>query len=377
MRVTLIGPAYPLRGGIAHHTYWLSRQLKARGHAVQVISFRRLYPTLLFPGTTQQDASRLKFDADALPLLAPLSVKAWREAIRATKAFAPDVVVFEWWQPFFGLLVGTLARAFKRAGIRQIVECHNVFPHEGTPLDRRLLRFAFAPVDDFITHSTVDREKLTSVVGARRISVSPLPRFEEFAGTATPTRDGRRLLFFGKVRRYKGLDVLLRAMPSVLEQIECELIIVGEFYDSIERYRRLIDELGIGRHVQVEDRYVANEEVADVFARADVLVLPYVSGSSSGVAQIALANAMPLIASTAGGLAEAVSDEVNGLLFPVGDAEALAAQIVKYFTKGLGPVFAANLRDREQAQPRCTLVEIIEAAARDDLDASPAFSHSL
>jgi len=377
MRITIIGPAYPLRGGIAHHTYWLHGQLKARGHDVQVISFRRLYPALLFPGTTEQDASQLKFRADALGLLAPLSAGTWRRAIRAAKAFAPDVVVFEWWQPFFGLMVGTLARAFRRAGLRQIVECHNVFPHESSPLDRQLLKFAFAPIDAFITHSVADRQKLAGVIGHRPIRMSPLPRLDEFTGATVAARDGRRLLFFGKVRRYKGLDVLLGALPKVIEQVNCELRIVGEFYDSVERYRRLITRLGLEPYVRIDNRYVANEEVPGLFAEADALVLPYLSGSSSGVAQIALANALPVIASTAGGLAEAITENVNGLLFPAGDAEALAAQIVKYFTEGLGPTFAANLREPSGMGPRCTLIEIIEAAARDRLRAPSVVSHSL
>ena len=377
MKVTIVGPAYPLRGGIAHHTYWLSRQLAARGHDVQVISFRRLYPALLFPGKTERDTSRLKLDAGALSVLAPLSPTTWRKAIQITKAFAPDLIVFQWWQPFFAPLVGTLARAFRRAGIRQMIECHNVYPHEGSPFDRLLLKFAFAPVDHFITHSVVDRDKLARAFPQKQIAVSPLPRFTEFSGASAHQRDGRRLLFFGKVRRYKGLDVLLRAMPKVLEQAACELLIVGEFYDGIERYRRLIRALGIAPHVRIDDRYVPNEEVADIFARADVLVLPYVSASQSGVAQIAFANALPVIASTAGGLAETVRDGVNGLLFPPGDADALAAQIVSYFTNGLGPRLAANLGEQAGSLAPCTLVEVIEATARAEPSRSAAFSHLL
>src|SRR5205823_4320677 len=107
------------------------------------------------------------------------------------------------------------------------------------PLDRRLLRFAFAPVDHFITHAISDQTQLAQFVPEKRITVSPLPFLEEFSGPMMNPRAGRRLLFFGKVRRYKGLDVLLRAMPKVLEQIDCELRIVGEFYDSLNKYRRL------------------------------------------------------------------------------------------------------------------------------------------
>src|SRR5215216_2628583 len=127
MKLSIIGPAYPLRGGIAHHTYRLRQGLIARGHQVQVISFRKLYPSLFFPGTTEEDASRLKLDAGARAILLPLNPATWLRAIREVKAFAPDAVVFQWWQPFFAPTVWALARAFGKAGIRRIIECHNVF----------------------------------------------------------------------------------------------------------------------------------------------------------------------------------------------------------------------------------------------------------
>lgn len=363
MKVTIIGPAYPLRGGIAHHVYWLQRHLTARGHTVQVISFRQLYPALLFPGTTEIDTSQLKLDAEACALLTSLNPATWRKAIRAVRDFAPDVVVIEWWQPFFGLLVGTLARSFKQAGIPQIVECHNILPHEGSPLDRQLLRFAFAPVERFITHSASDAATLAALAPGKRITVSPLPSLDEFAGTPQAARDGRRILFFGKVRKYKGLSVLLDAMPHVLAKAACELSIVGEFYDSVDKYQQQIATLGIEKTVRLTNRYVPNEAVAAIFAEADVLVLPYISASQSGVLRIAFANRLPVIASTAGGLAETVRENVNGLLCPPRDARALADKIVHYFKANLGPVFAENLRAGLQDDARCTIIEAIEATA--------------
>src|ERR1044072_3968649 len=202
MRVSIIGPAYPLRGGIAHHAYRLRQALMARGHRVQVISFRKLYPSLFFPGTTEIDRSELKLDAGAQSILTPLNPATWMEAIREVESFAPDVVVFQWWQPFFAPVVGTLARSLNRAGIKCVIECHNVFPHEASPIDRALLRFAFSPVDSFITHSNKDRELLATLVHESRISVSPLPVLDEFSGENRSARDGRTILFFGKVRRY-------------------------------------------------------------------------------------------------------------------------------------------------------------------------------
>ena len=364
MRISIIGPAYPLRGGIPHHVFWLQRELTTRGHSVQVVSFRKLYPRIFFPGTSELDTSRLKLDAGALPILTPLNPATWLTAFRQVKAFSPEVIVFEWWQPFFGPLVGTLARWFRRSGMRCVIECHNVFPHERSPLDGLLIRFALSAADQLITHSAKDREDLLSAVPGKKVTVSALPSLDEFSGHGNTSRSGRTILFFGKVRKYKGLDVLLDALPRVLSKVECKLIIVGEFYDSIEKYQQQIRRLDLESHVHIENRYVPNEEVAGIFERADVLVLPYLSASQSGVARIALSNCLPLIASRTGGLSEAVIENVNGLLFPPGDPDALASQIVRYFTNELGAVFVTNLQSSSRSldYEACKIVQIIEKA---------------
>ena len=371
MRISVIGPAYPLRGGIAHHVYWLQQELARRGHDVQAVSFRKLYPRLLFPGTTELDTSRLKLDAGSTPILTPLNPVTWRRAFKLVKAFSPDVVVFQWWQPFFGPLVGTLARWFRRSGVKCIIECHNIFPHEATPLDGLLVRFALSSADHLITHSTKDREDLLAVIPGREVSVSPLPCLNEFAGYGNYSRSGHTILFFGKVRRYKGLEVLLAAMPRVLSKIKCKLIVVGEFYDPIDKYRKIVRKLGIENDVIVDNRYVPNEEVPLVLEQADVLVLPYLSATQSGVARISLSNGLPVIASRTGGLAETVKDNVNGLLFPAGDSQALADQILNYFTNNLGPVLAGNIQATSGGDSECKIVETIEHAAKDD----SAFGH--
>ncbi len=322
MRISIIGPAYPLRGGIPHHVYWLRQELTSRGHIVQVISFRKLYPRIFFPGTSELDTSRLKLDACALPILSPLNPATWLNAYRQVRGFSPDVILFEWWQPFFGPLVGTLARWFKKRGVKCVIECHNVVPHERTLVDGLLIRFALSAADHVITHSTNDREDLLAIVPGMAVTVSPLPALQEFSGPSHNSRSGRTILFFGKVRNYKGLDVLLEALPGVLSRVECNLIVVGEFYDSIDKYMELIRRRRIESHVLIDNRYVPNEEVAAIFERADVLVLPYTSASQSGVARISLSNGLPVIASRTGGLSETVIDGVNGLLFSPGDPEA-------------------------------------------------------
>lgn len=363
MRISIIGPAYPLRGGIAHHVYWIRQQLTARNHAVQVISFRKLYPGIFFPGTTELDSSRMKFDAGALPILTPLNPATWLRAFKLVKSFAPDVVVFQWWQTFFAPLVGTLARWLRRSGLRCLVECHNIFPHERTPLDGLLVRYALSPADHLITHSTNDREILLALVPGKQVSVSPLPALDEFSTSGAGTREGRVILFFGKVRKYKGLNVLLTAMPKVLSKIECELLVIGEFYDSIEKYQQLVRELRIENRVRIDNRYVPNEAVSAIFDEADVLVLPYLSATQSGVARIAFSNGLPVIASRTGGLSESVIEGFNGMLFPPGDSDALADRIIEYFVANRGPVFAKNIVSSSDTNS-CTIIEAIEELAR-------------
>ena len=361
MRISIIGPAYPLRGGIAHHVYWLRGELTTRGHSVQVVSFSKLYPRIFFPGTTELDTiSDLKLDAQAVPILTLLNPLTWLRALRLVRNFSPHAIVFQWWQPFFGPLVGTLARSLRRPGAPRIIECHNVFPHEASLFDRMLTRFALSAADHLITHSQRDRELLLSVLPDKTVSVSALPSLDEFSDRRATARDGRTILFFGKVRKYKGLEVLLAAMPKVLTKVECKLSIVGEFYDSLNRYRRLIHEYRIESHVRIDNRYIPNEEVTRVFREADVLVMPYVTASQSGVARIALSNGLPIIASRIGGLSEAIDENLTGLLVPPGDPDALADRIVDYFSGNLGPTFSENIRRKVNEPSPCQIGEIIE-----------------
>jgi glycosyltransferase involved in cell wall biosynthesis len=363
MKVSIIGPAYPLRGGIAHHVYYLKRELEERHHAVQVISFSKLYPRLLFPGTTQFDTSAMPLDAQATALLAPHYPFTWLKAFHAVKAFSPDLVIFQWWHPFFAPMIGTLARLLRRGGFACVLECHNVFPHERSAVDVSLLKFAAKPIDAFITHSLPDQNDLLPFVSGQSVDTAPLPSPREFDGVANRTREGRAILFFGVVRKYKGLDVLLAALPKVLERVPARLEIAGEFYDSEDRYRQQIKALGLEQHVLIDNRYIPNEEIHEIFDRADVLILPYITATQSAVARMAISNGLPLIASNTGGLSEIVVDNETGFLFKSGDADDLANRIIEYFEKGLGPVFAANLRAATGADSKCGIVDLIERKA--------------
>jgi len=366
VKFTLIGPAYPLRGGIAHHVYWLRKELSRRGHTVQTISFKKLYPKLLFPGRTTIDSSNLKLDSSALALLDPLRPATCFRAARAIRDFAPEAVIIEWWNPFFSPCLGTLARLIRQPGTICLMECHNVLPHEKSFIDLPLLSYAFSPADFFITHSSKDRADLEQIVAGKRSGVAPLPEVSEFTGRTDSDRGGNNILFFGIVRKYKGLDVLLAAFAKVLTQIDCNLTVAGEFYESVERYLSLARQLGIEDRVRIDDRYIPNEEVPSFMAEADVLVLPYLSATQSGVARIALSNALPIIASKTGGLREVVREGVNGLLFEPGDADALADAIVRYFTERMGPRFAASISESNSYPHGAEIADLIEEAATEE-----------
>ena len=347
MRVSIVGPAHPLRGGIANHVYLVRNELVGRGHDVQVVSFKRLYPKILFPGKTTLDTSQLAFKIETQALLTPLGLPACVRAFLAIRRFSPDAVLLQWWNPFFGPVIGTIARLCRLAGINCIAECHNIFGHEPTILDLPLTDFALSPLRRFITHSNRDRSDLLSILPGSQVRVSTLAAPDEFIAAPTP-RDGHTILFFGLVRKYKGLDVLLRAFARVFQESDYRLIVAGEFYDDEADYTKMIKELGVESRVEVLNRYVPNEEVSGLFGRADVLVLPYLTATQSAVAQVALANSLPVIASAVGGLTEVIKPGLNGLLVPPGDDVALAYALEDYFEEGRGPVLAKAIMNNRQ-----------------------------
>jgi len=235
-----------------------------------------------------------------------------------------------------------------------------------------LLDFVFSPIDDFITHSETDRALLLDCFPGKRVRTVPLPDPEGFLEAVPADRGGRTILFFGMVRPYKGLSVLLRAVARARVKIECRLRVAGEFYEPEGPFRNIIRQEGLGSHVQIDNRYIPNEELAGVFAAADVLVMPYLSATQSGVARMALSAALPIIATRVGGLSEVVVENVSGLLVPPGNAEALGDAIVRYFERGLGPVFSQNIRSMGSSDRFLLAHTLEEIAGTPNLDAPPA-----
>jgi glycosyltransferase involved in cell wall biosynthesis len=374
-KACLIGPAYPYRGGIAHSTSLLAKEF-SKDHDVLVVNFKRLYPSFLFPGKTQFDESKdpLSFASDRIiDSLDPTSF--WRAARRVAR-FEPDIVVFQWWHPFFAVAYASIVFSVKRlrptTAPRIVYVCHNVMPHESSPVDRLFIRLGFGQVRSFLVQSREDRSRLVDMRKDARVQVNPLPSFGFFnRGNYTRARareelgvDGRVVLFFGYVRPYKGLGVLIEAFADVLHRMDAVLYVVGEIYEGRERYLERIRDLGMAGRVHVVDRYVADEEVEKYFAACDVVVLPYLSATQSAVVQIAYGFNKPVIVTSVGGLPDVVDDGSTGFVVPPNDPGSIARAIEGFFESGVSKAMEhriASSRDRFSWE-RCkrSLIDLVE-----------------
>ncbi len=355
LRVTVIGPTPPLRGGIAHYTTALVRALRPR-HTVQVVGLRRQYPRLLFPGTSETDGSRVGIALLPDVVVDPLSPWAWPAAADAVRAFAPAVIVLAWWQPALGAVLASFARlARRRTRARLLFLCHNVAAHDATPLDRILLRYALGCADAAIVHSTADRQRLRHYRNDLRALRTTHPAYDlpEFGPPLAVAEARVRLgltgdvvLFFGLVRRYKGLADLLRAMPRILAARACTLVVAGEFYEPRRQYEELARELGIAARVRLLDGYVPNEKVGEYFCAADVVVAPYREATQSGVVALARRFDRPVVVSRVGGLPDMIVEGISGLTVPPGDPDALARAVLRIYEEGT-EAWCARVREVE------------------------------
>lgn len=369
MRITVIGPSYPFRGGIAHYTALLCSALAAR-HEVNLVSLSRQYPRILFPGKKQTDESQVQLKVDnSEPLIDSMNPLSWIKAVKSIKKCSPDLVIIQWWHPFFAPAFGTIAsRCLEFANVMFI--CHNVVPHEKSGPTVMFTKYALSKGDMFIVHSGEDWINLKNLMPHALTRKTPHPTYEVFNATPVEREDARMelgispdekvVLFFGLVRKYKGLKYLIEAMPRVLSEMDVTLLIVGEFYDDREPYLQLIKDLGIENKVKLRDEYVPNEKVSTFFSSSDVVVLPYVSATQSGIVQIAYAFEKPVVTTNVGGLPEAVKDGETGFVVPSENSEAIAQGIIRFFKEEKSAEFASNIRVLREEFSWDRMVETVE-----------------
>ena len=336
MRVALVGPAHPYKGGGAQHTTELAHRLHEAGHNVTIESWRSQYPRLLYPGVLTISEPEVPLYSPTLRDLRWSRPDSWLRVGRRLGRSADTAIlaVLSTFQVPSYLVISHTAR---RNGVRLVALCHNVLPHEETPLNRRLMTAMLNAVDGVLVHSPGQARLAASLSSTRVWEASMPPHFPELQPepvhrqevTTISSPVGRRLLFFGVVRPYKGVDVLLRALAHSPGDVH--LTIAGEIWHGREDLIRLISELGLAGRVSLREGYVPASEVPRLFAEADALVLPYRSGTASQNALIAFEFGVPVIATTAANSQGVVRPGVNGVLCPPDDVDALGAAISTFY----------------------------------------------
>jgi len=376
MRIVLIGITYPFRGGISHYST-LSFHTLSKKHDVKFLSFSRQYPNFLFPGKTQKDISLKPFKAESLAIIDSLNPLSWIRAIKEIRNFKPDITIFQWWTPFFAPCYSFIS-FFIRKATKIVYIIHDLIPPEKSLTDNLFSKIAFLNTSWFILHSKKDENGLRLIKKNAKVKVIPHPSYSVFKEIYS--NNGNRnlrpslgfkstdklILFFGYVREYKGLKYLIKAMPKILSEIkDCYLLIVGEFYEDENKYRRLIEENGLSENIVIVNRYIANEEVGDYFISSDVVVLPYIQISQSGVIQIAYGFKKPVISTKIGGVPDVVWDGITGILVPPKDEEALARGVIKYFKEKDPKIFEKNITSEIDKFSWNRLAEVVEEIGRE------------
>ena len=347
MRIALLGPLAPWRGGLSQYLGLLGEALMAQAE-VRGVTFTRQYPGFLFPGASQVDpaAERPRFPVE--PLLDSIGPWSWSRTARHLERFAPGAVVLKWWMPFFAPAFASSVGPLRRRGTRVVLVCDNLVPHERRPFDSALTRWMLRQSDGYLVMSeSVERDldRLKPRAPRRRVAHPLYAQFDRGRWSRESARrhlglEGDVALFFGYVRRYKGLDILLEAWRRVRALRPATLVVAGEFYEDPAPSRRLAEAAG---GVRLLERYLPDEEVEAVFRAADVAVLPYRSATQSGVTHVAYALDTPVITTRVGGLAETVREGETGLVVPPEDPESLARAIVRFFAEGLSKKFSTGI----------------------------------
>jgi len=375
MHIIIVSTAYPLRGGIAHYNALLASHLSKR-HTVETITFKRQYPGLLFPGKTQKESGGVSQPDDVAPapqLLDSINPFNWIRVAKEIRRRQPDLLIFKYWLPFFGPCFGTIAKFAKRDNKTKVIFiCDNVIPHERRPGDIAFTKYAFKQADYFIVQSDAVAQELLHYFPAAQYRKAPHPVFEIFGASMIKSAARQELgiaaknviLYFGYVRRYKGVMVLLEAVQH-LRQWQSEigetlLLVVGEFYDDEQKYRQRARELNLDSCVRFVADYVPNEHVARYFGAADVVTLPYLSATQSGIAQIAYNFDKPVIATNLGGLTEVVLHEKTGFLVPPNEPRALAEAIRRFYREHRENEFSENVKIEKRKYSWERVVEAIE-----------------
>ncbi len=369
MKVTLVGTAYPFRGGIAVFIERLARAFQQNKDEVRIATFTLQYPKILFPGETQYSASPKPTDLNITQEVNSINPFNWIKVGNKIRKEKPDLVIFKYWIPFMGPSLGTIARRIrKNKHTKVIVVVDNIIPHEKRFGDDALNKYFVKSVDAFVAMSQSVLDDLKTFDDVKPKILSPHPLYDNFgaaksrkAALATLNLDANYnyMLFFGIIRQYKGLDILLKAFADQrLNNGKNKLIVAGEFYEDNSVYMELIEKHQLHDSVILATKYIPDEEVVNYFCAADIIVQPYKHATQSGVTQIAYHFEKPMLVTDVGGLKEIVPHNKVGYVTNPNEQE-VADALVDFYSNNRANEFIAGVKDEKQKYTWQTMIDSI------------------
>ena len=340
-KLILIGPAHPLRGGIAAFNHQMARAFQEQGWLVKMISYSYQYPNLLFPGKDQYTDDPAPPDLEIEEKLHSLNVLSWNKLAKYIVGEKPHLVIAQYWMPFIGIALAPVLKKIKKLdqNIISSVLVHNLIPHETKPGDKYFTKKILKAADSYISISNAVGDDILQVNSEVKLHRMFFPILNQYGELIEKTEAKRRLgldeqinylLFFGLVRKYKGLDILIKALP-LLKQENLKLLVAGEFYEDFAIYEKLINDFNLKEYVIFRNQYIPEEQVRDYFSAADVVVLPYRTATQSGITQMALHFEKAIISTNVGGLHEVVKNGSNGYLVEP-DSKQIALAIELFYS---------------------------------------------
>lgn len=352
--IVIVGPAYPLRGGLATYNQLLATKLQEQGHTVRIVTFSLQYPSILFPGKTQY-SSDPKPDNIAIEVsLNSVNPFNWISLGRRLKKEKPDLVIFRYWMPFMGPSLGTLGRIIRKNKYTKVVTiADNIIPHEKRFFDTPFTTYFVNSCDGFVTMSESVLEDLKKFDSNKPVAYNPHPMYESFGAQLDKAEarkklgldtDGKYLLFFGFIRKYKGLDILLRVFADKrIQEAGIKLIIAGEYYDKPVEYQAIIKEYNLQSALVQANEFIPDSEVSTYFSAADMVVQTYKTATQSGVTQIAYYYHNPMLVTDVGGLAELVPHNKVGYVTST-DIKEIADAILDFYDNKRESEFVENIK---------------------------------
>ena len=358
MRIVILGTAYPYRGGLASFNERLARQFISEGHEVEIITFTLQYPSLLFPGKTQYSTDTPPQDLMIKRKLNAVNPVSWIKTGNYIKNLHPDILIIKFWIPHMAPCFGKVACIVKSNNKTNIISIlDNVLPHENHFYDKPLIQYFVNSIDAFIAMSDKVLQDLALFNQSKPKLLCPHPLYDNY-GSIQDKNEARKklnlppnntiLLFFGFIRDYKGLDLLMKAYADKrIDKMKTTLVVAGEFYNNKEQYKNLERQLGLEGTIRWFDDFIPNDEVSTFFSACDIVVQPYKSATQSGVTQIAYHFNKPMLVTNVGGLAELVPDGKVGYVVQP-NPDAIADAIVQFLSIDPDKTFAQNIELEKQ-----------------------------